>query len=41
MKKILSALLMLVLLLYGCGKEAPVEPQLTKVGFTQLGAESD
>ena len=41
MKKILSALLMLVLLLCGCGKEAPVEPQLTKVGFTQLGAESD
>ena len=41
MKKIISALLILPLLLCGCGKEAPVEPKLTRVGFTQLGAESD
>lgn len=41
MKKILSALLMLALLLCGCGRAAPEDPQLTKVGFTQLGAESD
>ena len=30
-----------LLLLTGCAKEAPVEPSLTRVGFSQLGAESD
>ena len=41
MKKIVSTLLILLLLLCDCGKETPVEPKLTRVGFSQLGAESD
>lgn len=40
MKKIIS-LLLLLLALCGCGRQTPVEPKLTRVGFTQLGAESD
>ena len=40
MKKMLC-LLMLLLLLTGCGSEPVQEPQLTRVGFSQLGAESD
>lgn len=34
-------LLVLLLLLTGCGRERVQEPQLTRVGFSQLGAESD
>ena len=34
-------LLVLLLLLTGCGREQVQEPQLTRVGFSQLGAESD
>ena len=41
MKKFASLLLTALLLLTGCAKEAPVEPSLTRVGFSQLGAESD
>lgn len=41
MKKFASLLLIALLLLTGCAKEAPVEPSLTRVGFSQLGAESD
>lgn len=41
MKKIASLLLTALLLLTGCAKEAPAEPSLTRVGFSQLGAESD
>ncbi|MGM9603754.1 MAG: ABC transporter substrate-binding protein [Faecousia sp.] len=41
MKKTFSMLLAVLLLLCGCGAEAPVEPKLTRVGFSQLGAESD
>ena len=40
MKKLLS-LLLLALLLCGCAQELPPERELTKVGFSQLGAESD
>ena len=40
MKK-LYCLLALLLLLTGCGGEQVQEPQLTRVGFSQLGAESD
>ena len=39
MKKIFS--LLLALLLCGCAQELPPERELTKVGFSQLGAESD
>ena len=38
MKKFASLLLTALLLLTGCAKEAPVEPSLTRVGFSQLGA---
>lgn len=41
MKKLLSLLLLLLLLLSGCGSQPPQVPQLTRVGFSQLGAESD
>ena len=41
MKKIISLLLIALLALCGCGRQTPVEPKLTRVGFTQLGAESD
>lgn len=41
MKKYLSILLLLALLLCGCARELPPERELTKVGFSQLGAESD
>ena len=41
MKKFLSNLLLLALLLCGCAQELPPERELTKVGFSQLGAESD
>ena len=40
MKKMLC-LMTLLLLLTGCGSEPVQEPQLTRVGFSQLGAESD
>ena len=41
MKRLLSLLLPLLLLLSGCGSQPPQVPQLTRVGFSQLGAESD
>ena len=41
MKKLLSLLLPLLLLLSGCGSQPPQVSQLTRVGFSQLGAESD
>ena len=41
MKKYLSILLLLALLLCGCARELPPERELIKVGFSQLGAESD
>ena len=41
MKKTISLLLIALLALCGCGRQTPVEPKLTRVGFTQLGAESD
>ena len=37
MKKLLSLLLPLLLLLSGCGSQPPQVPQLTRVGFSQLG----
>lgn len=41
MKRMLSIIAILALLLCGCAQEAPPEQELTKVGFSQLGAESD
>lgn len=41
MKRMLSIIAILALLLCGCAREAPPEQELTKVGFSQLGAESD
>lgn len=41
MKRMLSIIAILALLLTGCAREAPPEQELTKVGFSQLGAESD
>lgn len=43
MKKVLNLLLLVLLILplCGCAQEVPVEPKLTRVGFSQLGAESD
>ena len=41
MKRFLSIFVPLVLLLCGCAREPSVERELTKVGFSQLGAESD
>ncbi len=41
MKRMLSIIAILALLLTGCTREAPSEQELTKVGFSQLGAESD
>ena len=40
MRRLLSMILLL-LLLTACGSEPVQEPQLTRVGFSQLGAESD
>ena len=40
MRRLLSIILLL-LLLTACGSEPVQEPQLTRVGFSQLGAESD
>lgn len=41
MKRLFSVIALLGLLLTGCAREAPPEQELTKVGFSQLGAESD
>lgn len=41
MKRLFSVIALLGLLLCGCAREAPPEQELTKVGFSQLGAESD
>lgn len=41
MKRLFSVIALLGLLLCGCAQEAPPEKELTKVGFSQLGAESD
>ena len=41
MKRFCSLMLLLLLLLSGCAEAPPPEPQLTRVGFSQLGAESD
>lgn len=41
MKRMFSIIAILALLLCGCAREAPPEQELTKVGFSQLGAESD
>lgn len=41
MKRVLSVLILLTLLLAGCGKTAEPERKLPVVGFSQLGAESD
>ena len=41
MKRMLSMFILLALLLLGCAREIPSERKLTKVGFSQLGAESD
>ena len=41
MKRMLNMFILLALLLCGCVQQAPPEKKLTKVGFSQLGAESD
>ena len=41
MKRFCSLLLLMLFFLSGCAETPPEEPQLTRVGFSQLGAESD
>ena len=41
MKKALVCLLIAMLLLTGCGTPGPEEEHLIRVGFSQVGSESD